>query len=83
MAAPVAQMVAPSHCCPGRDVEEGAARAWDGAWPVHQPEAVWLLMGAASPRGDRYHLSETPRASYGGVKLCLELMKSKIRWGRS
>lgn len=50
MAAPVAQMVAPSHCCPGRDVEEGAARAWDGAWPMHQPEAVWLLMGAASPR---------------------------------
>lgn len=52
MAAPVAQMVAPSHCCPGRDVEEGAARAWDGAWPVHQPEAVWLLTGAASSRGD-------------------------------
>lgn len=52
MAAPVAQMVAPSHCCPGRDVEEGAARAWDGAWPMHQPEAVWLLTGVASSRGD-------------------------------
>lgn len=53
MAAPVAQTVAPSRCCPGRDVEEGRgirpARVWDGAWPMHQPEAVWLLTGAASP----------------------------------